>query len=244
MLAQGYVPCLNATKVRLGMTRADTFRRLRRQLLLVAVATGIVLGFFLMISGQPIARLSKATAYAALFFLAVALILGPLKVLRGAPNPLSTYFRRDTGIVAGILALAHTIIGLQVHLQGDFVQYFFYRTPAGLDGLRHDLFGMANDIGLLSTLIILVLLCISNNLSIRALGPTRWKKIQRLSYVGSILVFIHGLLYQLIERRTLGFILLLVIVTAITGVVQLLGFRSKRERQIRPTSSVSRVDGA
>ena len=37
-------------------------------------------------------------------------------------------------------------------------------------------------------MVILVLLTISNNLSIRALGGARWKGIQRWSYVGAALV--------------------------------------------------------
>ena len=206
--------------------------RARRQLLLAATAAAVVLGFFLLTPGQPIIqRLSKATAYAALLLLAAAIIVGPLRVLRGESNPLSTYFRRDIGIVAGILALAHTIIGLQVHLNGDLGQYFFYRSPTGLDGLRHDAFGVANDVGLLATAIILVLLIISNNLSIRTLGAARWKRIQRLNYIASILIFIHGLLYQIMEKRALAFVLCLVFVTVATAVLQLSGFKRSREQR-------------
>jgi sulfoxide reductase heme-binding subunit YedZ len=204
--------------------------RSRRQLLLAATAAAVLLVFFLLTPGQPvIQQLSKATAYAALLFLAAAIIVGPLRVLRGESNPLSTYFRRDIGIVAGILALAHTIIGLQVHLKGDFGQYFFYRTPTGLDGLRHDTFGVANDVGLLATAIILLLLIFSNNLSIRTLGAARWKRIQRLSYIASILVVIHGLLYQIMEKRALAFVLCLVFVTVAAVVLQFSGFKRSRE---------------
>jgi methionine sulfoxide reductase heme-binding subunit len=206
--------------------------RPRRLLLLAATAAAVALVFFLLTPGQPIIqRLSKATAYAALLLLAAAIIVGPLRVLRGESNPLSTYFRRDIGIVAGILALAHTIIGLQVHFQGDFGQYFFYRTPAGLDGLRHDPFGVANDLGLLATAIILVLLVFSNNRSIRALGPVRWKRVQRLNYVGSILVIIHGLLYQIMEKRALAFVLCLVFVTVVAALLQISGFKRSREQR-------------
>jgi methionine sulfoxide reductase heme-binding subunit len=206
--------------------------RSRRLLLLAATAAAVVLVFFLLTPGQPVTQqLSKATAYAALLFLAAAIIVGPLRVLRGESNPLSTYFRRDIGIVAGILALAHTIIGLQVHLKGDFGQYFFYRSPTGLDGLRHDTFGVANDVGLLATAIILLLLIFSNNLSIRTLGAARWKRIQRLSYVASILVVIHGLLYQIMEKRALAFILCLVFVTVAAALLQFSGFKRSREQR-------------
>jgi hypothetical protein len=57
------------------------------------------------------------------------------------------------GIIAGVLAITYTIIGLLVHFRGDFVQYFLYRTPTGIDGVRFDAFGIANHIGLIAALI-------------------------------------------------------------------------------------------
>ena len=123
--------------------------RFQRQLVLATIAALVTLAFFLLLpSPDTIWRLSMGTAYAGLLFLAAALIIGPLNVLRSAPNPVSTYLRRDIGIVAGVLALAHTIIGLLVHFRGDPIQYFFYRTAAGIVGLRSDIFGVANYVGL------------------------------------------------------------------------------------------------
>ena len=179
--------------------------RFQRQLVLShgARPSRSPLAFFLLLpSPDTIWRLSMGTAYAGLLFLAAALIIGPLNVLRGAPNPVSTYLRRDIiGIVAGLLALAHTIIGLLVHFRGDPIQYFFYRTRAGIGGLRYDLFGAANYVGLGASLLVLILLAISNNMSLRMVGAARWKSIQRWNYVGAILVVAHGLLYQAIEER-------------------------------------------
>jgi len=87
--------------------------RFRQQLVLATTAAVIPLAFFLLLPAPDIIwRLSMGTAYAGLIFLATALMIGPLNVLRGVPNPLSTNLRRDIGIVAGVVALAHTIIGL------------------------------------------------------------------------------------------------------------------------------------
>jgi len=215
--------------------------RSRQQLVLAMIAAVITLAFFLLLPDPDIVwRLSMGTAYAGLLFLAAALIIGPLNVLRTVPNPLSTYLRRDIGIVAGVLALAHTIIGLFVHLRGDPIQYFFYRTPAGIGGLRFDLFGAANYVGLAATLVILVLLAISNTLSIRALGGARWKGIQRWNYVGAILVIAHGLLYQAVEKRIPAFVASLLMVLAAATIVQLLGFR-RRRKQLKQSQSVVTV---
>src|SRR2546423_14028785 len=70
-------------------------------------------------------RLSMASAYAGLIFLAASLSLGPWNVLRRLPNPISSDFRRDVGIWTGILALLHTAIGLSVHLRGRKGMDFF-----------------------------------------------------------------------------------------------------------------------
>jgi sulfoxide reductase heme-binding subunit YedZ len=65
-----------------------------------------------------ISHLSIATAYPALLLAAVAVLLGPWNVLGGRANPVSFDLRRDVGIWAGIMALLHSVVGLDVHLRG------------------------------------------------------------------------------------------------------------------------------
>src|SRR5689334_9170109 len=69
-------------------------------------------------SNDALARASLATAYVALGLFVATLAFGPLAALRGRRYPLSTDVRRDVGIWAGIAALAHVVLGLQVHLRG------------------------------------------------------------------------------------------------------------------------------
>jgi methionine sulfoxide reductase heme-binding subunit len=207
--------------------------RFPRQILLAAIASGLVALIVALLDPGQSDRLSKATAYVGILYIAVTLVIGPLNVLRGAPNPLSTYLRRDFGIIAGVLSLFHMFVGLQVHMRGDFIQYFFYRTPDGIGSMRFDIFGIANHLGLIAALLIFVLLCISNNLSIRRLGPTGWKRIQSWNYIGAVLVVVHGLLYQFIERRTFAFVAYVLAVTAIAATVQFLGFRRRSEQMAR-----------
>lgn len=209
--------------------RRGTLRLLRLSLL-VFIAAGLMLGVFLLTSGQQVERLSMATAYASLILLALALSIGPWNVLRAAPNPLSTYLRRDIGIIAAILTVAHTIFGLQVHMGGDFLRYFLDRTPGGGIGVRLDAFGFANHFGLIAVLIMLLLLGISNDASIRRLGPQWWKRVQRWNYVGAMLVILHGFVYQALEHRKLAFILCVLIVASVAFVLQVLGFWLRRRR--------------
>lgn len=70
----------------------------------------------LFTKGDLISEASIAAAYAELFLTAAALLLGPLNVPRGKANPVSFDLRRDFGIWAGIAALVHTLVGLNVHL--------------------------------------------------------------------------------------------------------------------------------
>ena len=106
--------------------------------------------------------------------------------------------------------------------------------------MRFDAFGVANHVGLIATVIILILLCISNNASIRRLGPEWWKRIQRWNYVAAIAVILHALLYQVVEEQKVAFIASVLIVVAGVMVLQLLGFWRRRERlRAKPPKSGS-----
>ncbi|MGH9619577.1 MAG: hypothetical protein ACRD45_07695, partial [Bryobacteraceae bacterium] len=153
---------------------------------------------FLLYATRPyadtITKISFSTAYPALVLLAVTLLIGPWNLLRGKRTPISSDWRRDVGIWAGILSLVHTAIGQNVHLRGRPWLYYVY----GNQGhhaflLRHDLFGFANYTGLISALIVLLLLTTSNNYSLRALGTPRWKQLQRWNYTAFALMGAHAI---------------------------------------------------
>ncbi|MEQ9643576.1 MAG: ferric reductase-like transmembrane domain-containing protein [Alphaproteobacteria bacterium] len=169
-------------------------------------------------------RASLATAYVALLLLALTLVLGPLKVIRRQPNPVSTYLRRDLGIWAALFGLAHTVLGLQVHLGGRF--WFYFVPQPRMDQwlpVRYDLFGLTNHVGLVATVVLLVLLAISSNRALRRLGVARWKSLQRFSYLIAVLVVAHGLVYQVLEKRHWAYIGMLVVLAALVIFVQLVG---------------------
>ena len=221
-------------------------RRIRRYVVLVAAAAIMTYVAFLLVPGRStLERLSMATAYASLVLLGLALIIGPLNVLRAKVNPLSSYLRRDIGIVAGSIALVHVVLGLQVHMKGDFVQYFFQRAHGdGVGGLRLDAFGITNHFGLVATLIFLVLLAISSNLAIRKLGPERWKTIQRWTYVAVLLVIAHGFVYQALEGRQLAFVTFIIVVATIVATLQAFGYWRKKEANKSPVAPATLVEGA
>ena len=183
----------------------------------------------LLLQGAVRERISLATAYVALGLLGVTLSLGPLNVLRERPNPVSFDRRRDFGIWSALFGLAHTAIGLTVHLRGRMWLYFLPAPESpGVLGLRTDPFGAANYAGLVAALLLLLLATISNDLSLRRLGTERWRTIQRWAYLLAGLTVVHGALYQLIEKQRLPLVGLFVALAATVTALQLAGRRRRR----------------
>ena len=181
-----------------------------------------------------ISQLSIATAYPALFLTAAAMLVGPWNVLSGKTNPISFDLRRDLGIWAGIMALLHTGIGLNVHLRGRPWLYFVDEYHS----VRHDLFGISNDSGLLAALLFLLLLAISNDYSLRRLGTRTWKSLQRWTYVAMALTLMHAVAYQFVEKRQAAYSTLLWATIGATAVLQVSGWwRTKRKEAGRALAS-------
>jgi methionine sulfoxide reductase heme-binding subunit len=178
-------------------------------------------------------RLSMATAYTGLIFLAVSLWIGPWNVLRRRPNPVSFDLRRDVGIWTGIFAILHTLIGLTVHLRGRMWMYFFKSLhPLKLQNTQ---FGFANFGGLGAALLFLMLLAISNDVSLRTLKTRRWKSLQRWTYAAFLLTAAHGIAYQMVEKRHVPWVLVFVGVIIATAVAQILGFVHVQRQMSHPT---------
>lgn len=208
-------------------------RRLLRNLGVLAVALAVHLAVVAQSSDSPqvMYRLSMATGWVSVVLIAWALLIGPWRVRRGRPAPASTDLRRDVGVWGGVFGLAHVATGLQVHFAGEFWKYFVYPDGDHRIPLRHDLFGFANWTGLAATLLLVLLLAISNDAALRALGTRRWKSWQRWTYWMAALTVAHALAYQ-IETRHLGrWIAAVVLVTAIVLAMQIDGRRRMLARR-------------
>lgn len=205
-------------------------RRVRRHALIAAGALGLTAALAIAPrAGPAVFRVSLGTGYAALLLLGLSLALGPLNVLRGRPNPVSSDLRRDVGIWTAVFGLAHVISGALVHMGGRVWPYFFY--PADQPHrfpLRHDPFGAANWLGLGATMVLVLLLAISNDLSLRRLGTPRWKALQRWNYALAALTLLHGAAYQLVESQKWPFVLLLAATATAALLLQGAGFLRMR----------------
>jgi len=183
---------------------------------------------------DPITRASFASAYPALILMAITLWIGPWNIFRRQRTPVSSDLRRDIGIWAGILGVAHTIVGLNVHLRGHPWLYFFYRKSEGPHWLpfRHDLFGFANYTGLAAIIVLVLLFATSNDAALRKLGTPGWKKLQRWNYPLFALAIAHALGYQLgVESQHVPWVALVIVCAIITLFLQLAGYWMRRRQK-------------
>jgi len=215
-------------------------RRIVRNVGIVAVALGVhlVVAEATSDSRQVMYRLSMATGYASVALVAWAMTIGPWRVRRGRPAPASTDLRRDVGIWGAVFGLAHVVTGLQVHMGGKFWKYFLYPEGNHTVPLRHDLFGLANWTGLAATLVLLMLLSISNDASLRALGTRRWKSWQRWTYWAAVLTVVHAIGYQIVAGQQRQWVAVFAVITVIVLAVQLDGRRRYLARRVSRESSV------
>ena len=151
-------------------------------------------------------RASMATAYVSLTLLAATLVFGPIAAFQGRRYPVSTDIRRDVGIWAAIVAIAHVVVGLQVHLRGKMAEYFVH-SVRGVFLPRIDPFGAANYAGATAALLLALLLVTSNDASLRSLGSRSWQFVHRSVEWALVLTILHGAVYQWVEKRDWGFVI-------------------------------------
>ena len=205
--------------------------RLWRHHLPIGVCT-LGAGFLLYVTRDypdVITRLSFSSAWPALVLLAVTLVIGPWRTLRGKAPLLSQDMRRDWGIWAGMAGVFHAVIGQCVHLRGRPWLYYVYeakdRQPVPL---RHDVFGFSNYTGLVSALILVALLATSSDAMMKKLGNSGWKTLQRWNYVCAALAALHtfGYLIGIEAIRPASLAVAAACVLAALG-LQLMGWRRR-----------------
>jgi methionine sulfoxide reductase heme-binding subunit len=208
--------------------------RMQRRLLRHHLPLALIAGLLTIAIGAALApadaglilRLTIGSAFVGTGLLAATLLVGPLNLLRARPNPVSTDLRRDIGIWTALVSLAHVLLGFASHLP-MMPWEFFFDTGGGIP-LRLNAWGQANWLGLFGALIAALLLAISNDRALRALGTGRWKALQRLNYGLIAFVALHALIYIPSEGRGGRFMALLVAILAIVIVGQAAGFMRRR----------------
>lgn len=176
------------------------------------------------------AGFTLASGYVATVFLGLTLLVGTANLLLRRRNPVSTSLARDIGTWATVASIVHVIVGLKAHGNaGDlfnFVNYFFFAdgTP------KTDSFGLGNWTGLAALAIVVGLLALSNDRSLRELKAKRWKNLQRLNYALFLLVVLHAFFYGALLRITSPFTLVLIVTVIAVLAGQTVGIALWRRR--------------
>jgi len=175
--------------------------------------------------------ITYSSGYLSIFLLAFSLLLGPFNLMLKLKNPLSTYIRRDIGIFGGILGVVHSVVGLFMHFTGRPWLYFVKEVGESF-AIRFGNFGLANYTGLFGTLILILLLVISNDYYVGKLKSVKWKNLQRFTYLMFILVIAHSVFYRLnAGNEDLIFYLYLPLFLVVL-VFQLVGIWLKMKKQV------------
>ncbi len=222
--------------------KLNTNRRISHLLLALFSLAGCGLTSLYAPSSTISEILSIGTGYVALILLFATLLIGPLNLLRKRRNPVNIDLRRDVGIWSGITGLLHVVFSLQLNLADDIPSYFFQKAPNNFLP-RLDLFGVSNYVGLGATLILIMLLMTSNQLSLSWLKGKRWKAVQQFNYFLIFLVLLHTFGYQALSLREGVFtyatiaISLLVLAAQLTGIVVTMCRDRQRQIQVNGGSS-------
>ncbi|HEY6539682.1 MAG TPA: ferric reductase-like transmembrane domain-containing protein [Ktedonobacteraceae bacterium] len=171
---------------------------------------------------KQIGFLIVALGYLSLLLIFLSLLIGPLNLLRWRRNPVNIDLRRDIGIWAAITGCWHVLLVFRGSLPGgQLLQYFLQTGCCGYTPLVN-VFGISNDLGLLATLLLIVLLVLSNTISLRVLKGKWWKRLQRLAYLLALLAVAHTIGYQYLNLR--GPVLLALLLISLVVVLACQGF--------------------
>jgi methionine sulfoxide reductase heme-binding subunit len=220
-----------------------TGRDVRRRILLhhvpLALASAgalvVLIGLAPAHGSFSIQRVASPTGDVALVFLAVTLLIGPANLLLRRRNPVNSYLRRDVGTWTAIWSVVHVVVGFQGHGGGAFgFAHYFVADGRPLTNS----FGMGNWTGLAATVIVVLLLVLSNDRYLRELKSRRWKGLQRLNYTLFGLVVLHAVYYGALSRMTSTFTRLLIVSVIAVLAGQAVGVWLWRRTNARPAHEV------
>jgi sulfoxide reductase heme-binding subunit YedZ len=213
-------------------------RRMITHLLLGTLTLGLLLLTPLFVlRGKQIEFLIIALGYLSLLLICATLVIGPLNLLRVRRNPVNLDLRRDLGIWAAITGGWHVLLVLRGTFPTDQILSYFVRPGCcGYIPLLN-IFGISNDLGLFATLLLLLLLALSNTVSLRMLKGKWWKRLQRLTYPLALLAVAHTIGYQLLNVRGPIWLTLVLLLSALVLICQGFGVVLSLTRHPRKSQS-------
>ncbi|MGI9329184.1 MAG: ferric reductase-like transmembrane domain-containing protein [Gammaproteobacteria bacterium] len=198
---------------------------------LLAVCSLLIFALTVVLRGAESTadQLSFATAYLCLFFLATALLIGPLQLSRGGHALLNNYLRRDVGIWAAVTGLIHFVLATDISMsQAYMADYVAIDTGNFSAELRMQLFTWGTIAGLVTAVLLILLLALSNDRVLRRVGNKWWKRLQRSAYFAFALTVVHSFAFQALESRRAGLVIVMSLITVAVVVFQLRGAAAYR----------------
>lgn len=165
-----------------------------RHITLAAITAALVFGFWsTRMEWTADMRLWRAIGDAAIVLLFAALALGPaakLSARMGKALP----WRRPLGIWAALAALTHSVLIIDGWAQWSVQRFlgFEFVPQLGREARLEPGFGLANLIGLVAAIWMIVLLATSSDRAVQFLGSTSWKWVQSGAYVVFYLSVLHS----------------------------------------------------
>jgi sulfoxide reductase heme-binding subunit YedZ len=173
--------------------KAGLERSVLRHVLVAALGAAVLTAFWISRRDwSPEHRFWRATGDASLVLLMLSLAIGPLARLRPSLarwNP----WRREIGIWAAVWAAVHTVTILDGWLRWDWLRLLGYEFVQEL-GRRARLepgFGLANAVGALALVIVVVLAVTSSDLALRRIGGSGWRWLHQAAHTVLFLSVLH-----------------------------------------------------
>lgn len=177
-----------------------------RHAVVACVAALVCLPFwFGRLDWDPEMRLWRAIGDGSFVLLFFVLTLGPVAKYSPAATSLLPW-RRELGIWFAILALAHTLLVLDLWVRWDWMRFFGYEflNQFGRYARVEPGFGLSNIIGVVAAIIAVPLMLTSSNWAVKRLGGSSWKWLHVGSYTVFYLVVLHSV-YFLFMHYTISF---------------------------------------
>lgn len=174
---------------------------IRRHATLATVAALLAFGFWRSrMEWSPDMRLWRAVGDAAIMLLFTTLAMGPAAKLWSSAGWLLRW-RRETGVWAAVAALVHALLVIDGWTQWSLRRLLGYEFVPQLarEARMEPGFGLANLIGLVALMWLLILLASSSDRAMRFLGPPAWKWLHNGAYVVFYLALIHAAYYLFIH---------------------------------------------
>ncbi len=179
-------------------------------------------------------RLSLVSAYLFLLLVSFVLLIGPVRAIRTGRVTINDTWRRDIAIWSTLIGFVHLAAGAAESMTPDYLDLFVTHAVNPPSSTVREIFFLWSVItGFVVGLLLVVLLALSNNWSMKIIGQLWWKRLHRASYIAFALTILHGIGFQILESRWWVGYGLIAVITIVVCVTQVRGARAVTKRRSR-----------